>query len=872
MLKTSEKGLSDKEAVARLEKYGKNVLKEGKKTTPLKIFLSQFKSVMIWVLIVAALISGFVGELIDTIAIISIVVINAILGFVQEYRAEKSIEAIKKMTAPKAIVVREGIEKEIDARELVPGDVIVIEAGAKIPADARIIKAINLKVDEASLTGESTPVEKYDYSIKNSAVVSERKNMMYMGTIATYGRAFAVVTTTAMKTEFGKIAGLVQSMDSEETPLQKKLNKLGKQLVYITLAICGGLFLLWSARETNWTEMFLTVISLAVAAIPEGLPAVVTISLALGIQKMAKQKAIVRKLSAVETLGSTSVICSDKTGTLTQNQMTVKKIFADGKIFNVTGEGYKPVGDILEGNKKVKAVAGLGLTLKTGVLCNNAELHRKDKEWGIIGDPTEGALIVSAEKSGFNKQVLEKEYKFVSEIPFDSKRKRMSVILKNKNKKYAFVKGATDALLSACSHVLVNGKTLKMTSEKKKDILDTNEAFGNEALRVLAMAYKEVKGNNHSVNKIEKKLVFLGLQAMIDPPRKEVKDAIKTCRDAGIKVVMITGDHKNTAIAVAQKIGLMNKRSIAITGDELEAMSDKDLEDAVEDIRVYARTSPEHKVRILEAFKKKGHIVAMTGDGVNDAPALKKADIGIAMGITGTDVTKEASEMVLADDNFATIVNAVRNGRNIYQNITNFIKLLLSANFGEIAIVTVAVIAGLPIPFLPIQLLWLNLITDGLPAVALSVDPPEKDIMKRKPRKTNENILQRIALFLIFTSVIVTITTMLAYIIEYNTTDVLEKARTIALTVLVTFELFFVLNCRSEKKSAFSSITFSNKKLILAILLSFAMHCMIIYVPFFQPIFDTAALDFFDWITVLAFSAPALFIFPKFFFRDKQKV
>ncbi len=854
-LDSNEKGLGEEEAKKRIWQHGYNEIEEKKKAPSWVLFLNQFKSFLIAILIIAAIISVVLGELIDAVVISIIIVLNAILGFVQERKAEHALEALKKISAPNAEVVRNGDIKKIPARELVPGDVIVLKAGDKIPADCRIVEEMNLKTDESILTGESLPVRKHANRIDREVQLPERKNMLFSGTTVVYGRCKAVIIATGMKTEFGKIASMLQ-VGEEQTPLQKNLAAFGRQLGLMTVIICAIIFSTGVALGEKISEMFLTSVALAVAAIPEGLPAIVTITLAIGLQRMVKRNAIIRKLPAVETLGATTVICSDKTGTLTMNEMTVKKLYVYDKIIGVAGEGYSAEGRI---DAKDEAVR---ILLEAGLFCNDAIFEETKK----IGDPTEIALLVSAKKSGM-EDVREK-YPRTSEIPFDSERKMMSVAYSIGNTKIMYTKGAVEEILKKSTHIYKDGMRRTLTSDEKKKILSMNTLFAKEAMRVLAFAYKDVKDDAEENN-----LIFIGLQAMIDPPRPEVKNAIERCRTAGIKAVMITGDHKDTAIAVAKELGLIDgsgkpiddlRSSYAsLTGDEIDKLDDAGFEDIVENVAVYARVSPEHKVRIVEALKKKGHVVAMTGDGVNDSPALKKSDIGIAMGISGTDVSKEASDMVLTDDNFSSIVAAVEEGRGIYDNIKKFITYLLAANIGEVLVIFTAILISiftelpLIIPLLPLQILWMNLITDGLPALALGVEPPEPDVMKRKPRNPKEKILGRPVLIYIFAvGAVYTAGTLFLF---YSELPHAERARTIAFTALIMFEMFHALAARSYQPLHKIGL-FSNKKLLIAIVASVALQVAVVQLPFFDAIFDTVPLSLIDWIKITLVSSSILIV------------
>jgi len=831
-LNTNEKGLSSKEASNRLKKYGPNVLKREHKISKFKIFLSQFKSFIVLILIAATLISFLIGETIDASVILVIIVFNALFG---------SIEALKKLTSLTSVVIRNGKQIEINSEELVPGDLLVLETGTKIPADCRLIECFDLGIEEASLTGESVPVNKTSNVVKGSSSLASQKNMCFASTIVVRGKGKAIVIDTGMKTEVGKIAKLIQETKKEITPLQKNLDKLGQRLGLLTIGICMIIFALAlykNLAHSTFTiavhESFMIAVALAVAAIPEGLPAVVTISLALGVKNMVKKHALMRKMSSVETLGSTNIICSDKTGTLTKNEMTVRKIFCNDKIIDVTGDGYYPEGDFLIGHKQMNPKS-LEQLLKIGVICNDSQINIENNKASIIGDPTEGCLLVSAKKSGLDLDEINNKNIKVDEIPFSSERKLMTSINAFGKNKIVYTKGAPEILLNICSKIEINGKVSKLTPSMKKKILNTNKKFTNSALRVLGFAYKSV-----SDKKYEKDLIFVGLQAMMDPPRSEVKANIIECKKAGIRVVMITGDNKDTALAIANKLGI---RGNALTGEELDKLSEKQFNKIVSKISVYARVNPEHKIKIVTALKAKGNIVAMTGDGVNDAPALKKANIGIAMGITGTDVAKEASDMILTDDNFASIVSAVENGRGIYDNIKKFINYLLSSNLAEILIILAAILLGWPLPLTAIHLLWLNLVTDGLPAIALGIDPPAKKIMERKPRDPKKNIIDRkMTASIIIMGILITIATLVLFRLNIGN---LAKAQTIAFTSLVIFEIVRLQIIRSH----YGLNLFSNKYLILAVLSSIGLQLVVIYSPL-SALFGTVPLGLRNWVNI----------------------
>ncbi|MCK4326853.1 MAG: calcium-translocating P-type ATPase, PMCA-type [Candidatus Diapherotrites archaeon] len=867
-LKTTEKGLSNAEARKRLEKYGKNEFAKHHRVSIPEIFLGQFKSFIVLILLAAVVISAALGQLIDTIVISAIVIFNAAFGTIQEYRAEKAMEALESMAAPHAVVIRGGKEKVIPASELVPGDIIVLETGDSVPADARIIQKMNLKCQESALTGESVPEDKSASHAAKDAHLAERTSMVYMHTTVAYGHARAVVTATGMQTEMGRIAHFIKGIQDVETPMQRRLDELGKKLGLVILVICGLLFVLEIIESpeilahflafrgdlsllfaqlagTEIVELFLVAVSLAVSAIPEGLPAVVTITLAVGLQRMAKRNAVVRKLPAVETLGSTTVICTDKTGTLTRNEMTVTKVFVNNEVVDVSGTGYEPTG------KFSKTSAELKRLLEIGVHCNNADLVHDDS-WGIIGDPTEGCLLTLAAKGGVHESLH-----CIDELAFDSKRKRMTTLHRAAGGTVAFMKGAPESVLSVCTHALVNGKTVKLSARDKQRIMKQNNDFASSALRVLAFAYRDLP-EKFSKKDAESKMVFVGLAGMIDPPRPEAKSAIARARQAGIRVVMITGDNELTARAIATKLGLAGEEEGVVTGRELDRLGDKALPTIVGRTTIYARVSPEHKLKIVRAMQAQGEVVAVTGDGVNDAPALKTADIGIAMGITGTDVSKEASDIILADDNFASIVAAVEEGRCIYGNIRNFIKYLLSANCDEIIVVAGAALVGLPLPFLPVQILWINLVTDGFPALALGLDPPDPDVMNQKPRSKEQSVFHGIGNVVVMAGLIAAVITFIAFLTGLGTS--VEKGRTMAFTASVLFELFFVFNCRSVHQSLFNGL-FENRFLVGAIGLSLLLQLAVIYVPFMNTLFGTVPLALDDWLLILPLSLTALLPF-----------
>lgn len=854
-----KKGLNLEGVEESRKKYGINELKAKKKKTLLIKFLEQFKDFMIIILIIAALVSGIIGYIenegiTDSIIILIVVIMNAIIGVAQESKAEKSLEALQKLSSHVAKVIRNGELIIIPSKELVPGDIVVLETGDYVPADLRIIEAVNLKVQEASLTGESVPVEKNIEAISDEKVgIGDRTNMLFSSSLITYGRGKGIVVETGMNTEVGKIASIINDTNETETPLQEKLNKLGKTLGIGALIICAVIFVIGLLYGKNPLDMFMTAVSLAVAAIPEGLAAVSTIVLAIGVQRMVKKHAIVKKLPAVETLGSATVICSDKTGTLTQNKMTVQKIFYNNKLVDIPEVNLEEEDAVLE---KLVYVS---------MLCNDTKIGT-DKQ--LTGDPTETALINMGFKLDFQPAIYEQMPR-IKEIPFDSDRKLMTTVNKIGEKFVVCTKGGVDELLNRCTKYILNREIKTDLDDYKNQIKENNEKMAKDALRVLAMGYKELdhEPTDEEMKDIENDLIYIGMVGMIDPPREEVKLAVQKCKTAGIKTVMITGDHKITAVAIAKALGILEKEDEAITGAELEEMSDEELTKNIRKYSVYARVSPEHKVRIVKAWQANGEIVAMTGDGVNDAPALKTADIGCAMGIVGTDVAKEAADVILTDDNFATIVSAVEEGRRIYDNILKAIQFLLSSNVGEIIVLFVAIlitpllskIFGIDIhliePLLPIHILWINLVTDSLPALALAVDPAEKDIMKRKPIKPKKGVFTKGMIWrVVYQGVMIGIITLAAFVIGLGTKNVpvieglteqevrVEIGQTMAFVVLALSELVHVFNIRNNKESIFKTKIFNNGKLILAILVSAILMFVILLIPGLRTIFSIPVL------------------------------
>ncbi len=859
-------GLSASDVVKRQQIYGLNTLPERKPPSALWVFLEQFKDFMVLVLLGATLISGLLGEYEDAITIILIVIVNAILGFVQEMRAEKALDSLKKLTAQMVEALRDGIRSRINAAELVPGDVILIDAGDRVAADGRLIEATSLEVEEAALTGESQPVSKQLAPCPEESALGDQTNMVFMGTVATRGKGRAVIVHTGIETEMGLIARLMESGEEEPTPLQKRLDQLGRVLVYACLLICAMVVAVGIWRGESAYRMFLAGVSLAVAAIPEGLPAIVTVALALGVQRMVKRNAIVRRLPAVETLGCATVICSDKTGTLTQNEMTVRRLWAGGREYQFTGTGYSPEGDITRSGIPVQAASEPELltALRIAALCNDSSLQRRQEtglkrlvgksSYQLIGDPTEGALLTAAAKAGLWSDQLATSHKRLKEAPFDSSHKQMSVLVQGAKEQELLVKGAPDFILDQSSHLLWQGRVTPLTNELRTMIAQTVEHYGSDALRVLALAMRPCpRGHMGELEQRPQGLTLVGLAGMIDPPRPEAKPAILRCHEAGIRVIMITGDHKTTAAAVGREIGLIHGDGGVLTGQELDKLNDRELAERLKTVSVFARVSPIHKLRLVQVLRAQGHVVAMTGDGVNDAPAIKEADIGVAMGQTGTDVTKEASSLILRDDNFATIVAAVEEGRNIYDNIRKFIRYLLSCNVGELLTMFLTILAGLPVPLKPIQILWINLVTDGLPAMALGVDTADGDVMKRPPRGATESIFSRHLSTRIMTrGLMIGLSTMAVFVISlFVLKEDLVHARTMAFATLVFAQLFHVFDCRSERKSVLEKGLFTNPYLLAAVASSVLLMLAVIYLPALQATFDTSPLTPGDWVVVL---------------------
>ena len=943
-LEVQGNGLTSQEAKKRLEHYGPNQLEEAPRPTFLRMLWEQLNNFVVILLIIASIISALLGDYIEAGAIMAIVVLNAILGIVQERRAEEALAALKKLAAPDAQVIRDGSRQSIPAYELVPGDLVFLETGNYVPADVRLLEAVNLRLEEASLTGESLPVQKNAATVLDKNVpLGDRKNTAFMGTLVSYGRGRGVVTSTGMYTQLGLIATMLQNVEEEVTPLQRRLDQLGRSLSVAALFLVAIVFIVALINYTNInqlfteplayfseyaadiTEVFIIAISLAIAAVPEGLPAVVTISLALGMREMVKRHALIRKLSSVETLGSATIICSDKTGTLTQNQMTVTRLWVDGQFISVTGTGYVPKGDFLVDGEKVaiSEYPAAQTALWLGLLNNDASLETTGEEdsqrtYRIVGDPTEGSLLVAAAKAGATSVDIKEAYPRENEVPFDSERKRMITVHdvatpraedpspftdeQHKNWDVIVVKGAPDLVLELCTQYQDMDDTPRpLGTESREWILAANDEMTKDALRVLGLAYRvarDVPDNPEQVKaeELEKDLVFVGLIGMIDPARTEVRPALEKAREAGIRTVMITGDYPNTARAIAETIGLLQHRKNVLTGAQLDAMSDKELREIIEDTAVFARVSPEHKMRIVDALQANDEIVAMTGDGVNDAPAIKRADIGIAMGITGTDVAKETADMVLTDDNYASIVSAVEQGRIIYSNIRKFVFFLLSSNVAEIMIIFLATLAGLPAPLTAIQLLWLNLITDGAPALALAVEKGDPDIMEQKPRAKSEPIVNRSMLLGLGVQTVAQTGAVLtafalgliwhldagAYVVGNPLTFLLQHdwrgvdvqtAETMAFVTLSLCELFRAYTVRSERASIFQIGVFSNPYMQYAVGLSIALLLLVCSVPFLQPIFNTNFLSGREWAIVvgLALIPATAEEITKFFLRRSKQ-
>jgi Ca2+-transporting ATPase len=873
-LTTSEDGLTYPEVNQRRTKYGTNELIEEEKTTKLSLLFNQLKNPLIGVLIIAALISLSVAHLIDAVVIAVVIIVNTTIGFFQEYKAEKSLQALKKLTGPETKVIRkcphphECVEVKVTAKDIVPGDIIVLETGDKVPADCRIFRAFNLEIDESMLTGESQAIRKNSEVLPADLPIADRVNMAFSGTIVIQGRGRAIVVATGLRTEIGKIAELIRDTKKAETPIQKQTKDISRKLGLLALAASGLVFGLAVLRGFDLIETFLFALATAVSAIPEGLPAVLTVTLAVGVNRMAKRNALIRKLQAVDTLGSATVICTDKTGTLTTNQMTVRKIFADQTIIDVLGEGFSPEGEFQVQNHAIKVsdIKALPLLLKVGALCNDSGLDRVETaakvNWEIKGDPTEGALVVAAAKAELSKEALESKYPRIDEIPFDSKARYMVTFHRlDEGHVSVFVKGAPEVVLSLCTKTLEQGKETELTQKQKQAYLQTSAELAGQALRILAMAYQTIKADQieslkHRLKEKRGELVYVGFTGIIDPPRSEAKAAVALCKRAGIRVVMATGDHKLTGEAIAKEIGIAGS-SPALTGADLDAMTDNQLEEAVRETTVFARVSPTHKYRIVEALRHQGQVVAMTGDGVNDAPALKAAEIGIAMGITGTDVTKETADMVLTDDNFKSIISAVEEGRVIFENIRKVVKYLLSTNTGEIITILSALILlpTAPLIFSAVQILWINLVTDGLLVLPLALEPKEENVMDYPPRKPKEHIINREMVFrIVFVGSLMAVGTLWLFADGLSSGDFV-RAQTLAFVTIAFFQVFNALNCRSRSLSLFKLGPLSNKYLLLGISASVLLQVLATELPVFQAAFGTTSLSVADWIAVILVSS-----------------
>jgi len=859
----TEKGLTHKQVNERQKQFGKNVLQSTKKQSLFVIFMKQFQDFMVLILLAATLIAGMLGEYIDALAIMVIVLLNGFIGFFQEQKAEKSLEKLKELSAPQIRVLRHQEWKTIPSEEAVVGDVIRISTGDRIPADIRIVQSNDLETEESTLTGESLPVAKTTQSISNHDIaLQDQHNIGFKGTLVTKGNGIGIVIQTGMNTAIGQIASLMDKTEKMITPLELKLIELGKILIYVVLLLTALTVGIGLYHGHPLYDMVLAGISLAVAVIPEGLPAIVTVALSLGVQRMIRRKAIVRELSAVETLGCASVICSDKTGTITENKMTVKEMYVNDQHVYVSGEGYTTTGDFFVNDKKVnRNFRHLEQMVLYGLICNDAALYVKKGRNVIDGDPTDGALVIAARKLGLNQQT-KNQYKIIKQFPFDSTQKRMTVVVEDENKRrFVISKGAPERIIPRCSFQLQENGRERLSSTEK--LAKQMEMMAKKALRIIAISVKPIQKNDPlDRSRLEKDLTFVGLFGLKDPPRKEVKHAIDQCKNAGIKTVMITGDHKHTATAIAKEVGLLGEQELTIEGHELNKMSSDALAEIIDDVAVFARVTPEHKLKIVQAFQKRGHIVAMTGDGVNDAPAIKASNIGVSMGISGTDVTKEASSLILMDDNFTTIKEAIREGRNIYENIRKFIRYLLASNVGEIFVMLTAMMLAMPLPLVPVQILWVNLVTDGLPAMALGLDPPEKNVMKQKPRNPREGVFARGFGFKIITrGLMIGIVSLIAFIVVYNNQpENLDHARTVAFSTLVLAQLIHVFDCRSDK-GIFSRNPFNNLYLVGAVISSLLLLLIVLYVENLQVIFQTTALYVHDWLLIIVLSALPTVIF-----------
>ena len=854
-LNVSLSGISDEEREKGLLIYGPNKISEDKGPSSVQIFLKQFKSILIGILIAAAAASYIVGELTDSLAIIAIIVLNACLGFFQEWRAEKAIAALKKMLGLKAYVLFEGLETEIDAEKIVPGDIVILESGRKVPADLFFIETVSLRIDESILTGESASAAKDIGIINEDAGIGDRSNMAFMGTVVTNGRGKGIAVSTGMNTEFGRIAGLTSEIGEEKTVLSRQMDSLGRNISAISVLVAVLIVILGIIQNRSITDMFLTTVSLAVAVIPEGLPAVVTLTLAIGIRSMYKKKCLIRHLAASETLGAVSVICTDKTGTLTKNEMTLTDIYVPDMFFEISGSGYTPEGEFFSGGEKITVAdyQNLSFFLKAGLFCSHAVLNFADGEWKTIGMPTESALVAAAHKAGIAGYKMP-DPGIVKEFSFDSTRKRMTAIYEENGGFISFTKGAPEIILTLSDKLLLDGEEIVLDEKRRRRLDEILKSFAEKGLRVLALAYKKTDGGLwRTAEEAEKNLVFLGFAGIIDPPRSEAKEALSLCRSAGVDVIMITGDFEITAKAVADSVGLLSDG--VLTGADIDLLDDDSLSKRLSKTKILARVSAEHKLKIIGILNKNKKIVAMTGDGVNDAPALKKADIGIAMGIKGSDVAKEAADMILLDDNFNSIISGIHEGRREYDNIKKFTQYLLSSNIGEIAAIITGLLAGLPLILLPLQILWMNLATDGVSALALGAEPAEKDVMQQKPKNPDEPVLGKKA-FLMMSAVglYIGLATFALFFCTCN--EDIEHARTMAFSGIIFIELVNVLNFRSFRQPLLSAGFFSNPYIIVAILSSIALQLIVVYTPVFQAVFKTVALSPADWVLIAAVSLP----------------
>jgi Ca2+-transporting ATPase len=862
-LNTTENGLSHEEAVRRLKRYGKNEIVRERRSAPLILFFRQFWSPLIAVLMIVFALSLVLGHNLDAYIIFVVVMVNAVIGFYQEYKSEKAVEALKRMAAPKAEVIRDKQLMKLDPKNLVPGDIIVLEMGDRVPADARLIESVYLKTQEASLTGESSSFEKVTAAIDKPVSIGDRINMVYTSTTVTYGHGKGVVTSTGMNTEIGKIANRIREVKRDPTPLQHEIKRLTYHLCIFAIGIAIAIIFIGLLRGIGLGEIFMFSICSALSCMPEGLPAALSITLAVGVQRMAKRNAIVRKLAAVETLGCATIICTDKTGTLTQNKMTAVKIYTNNRTIDVTGHGSEPNGEFHYESETLKPLDDkvLALMLRAGILCNNATLQRSSQGWNVIGDHTEGALVVLAEKAQLTKTMLEQEELRIDELPFDSTRKYMATLHKVQNgNKRIFVKGAPEIVMELSQLVHNDEFNQELDEPIRANIQLVDQKMAYDGLRVLALAYKDFDNvkNNISPEDIER-LVFLGLVGITDPPRKEVKEAIKQCKYAGIKVIMTTGDQPQTAIAIAKQVGILgDDYSEVLTGAEVCEMSDEELQQRIEHTTVFARVSPETKLRIVNALKREHHIVAMTGDGVNDAPALKRADIGTAMGLVGTEVAKESSDIILIDDNFKSITNAIEEGRVIFKNIQRAVAFLVTTNTAEAVTLVAAIAFGLPLPLIAVQILWINMVTDGTSVVPLGLERKHGDVLREKPRNPKERIISRDVIYLMIIMTALMCVGTLATYNFYLEHASLEKARTVAFTMIVMFQLFNVINCRSFKDSIFKIGLLSNKYIIFGLSFSLILQSLAIYTPFLQHVFGTVPLNILDWAVVIIVSSTVL--------------